>query len=84
MPQKVGNSTIVPHLTLCGPHQTHAAPSGEKWLKKTQFPISLTLTFDLEIQKVSECGSRPMSMPKFKVIAPTAQAAGGVTDRQTN
>ena len=51
-------------------------PDRKRWTKKTYFVIFMTLTFDLEILKISNFPSRSMYMPKIKVVGPTVRAAG--------
>ena len=43
----------------------------DPWLKKRHLPTFLTLTFDLDLQKISRFGSRPTSMSKIKFVSST-------------
>ena len=42
------------------------------------------MTFDLDLKKINNGPSRPMSMPKIKVLGPTVAEGEAGTDRQTD
>ena len=90
--QAAKKSWLVANSTQPDPNQSQPdsrwPPVARNGLKKTIFPSFWTLTFDLDLHKISNFSPRPIIMPKMNILGPTVAVGEAVipgqTDRQTD